>query len=244
MLVLGTKLRPPTVRPNLVDRERLVRRLNTPGDSLPRLVLVSAPAGFGKTTLLAQWLDPTSASSDGPSRVAWLSLDAADTDPHRFAVHLIRALQRSEPKIGLDALALLEVQSDPLSEPVLVSIINDLDALVDSAVLVFDDYHHIDDRAVHDAVAFLLDSLSPHVTLVISTRADPPLPLPRLRARGQLLEIRAADLRFTVDEAASFLTDTMELRLDRAHVVSLDKRIEGWAAGLQTGRLGRAGPLR
>lgn len=227
MPVLGTKLRPPQPRPRLVQRARLTQRLGGEGT---RLILVAAPAGFGKTTLLAQGL------ASWP-RTAWLSLDGGDADLRSFLSHLTAAIQTVEPEVGVDALALLEPGSTVAPESALVSLINDLDVLAGPTVLALDDYHVIDEPAVHEAMTFLLDNLPPHVTVAMTTRADPPFPLSRLRARGELVEVRAADLRFTADEAETFLNDVMELRLDPVLVGTLEARTEGWAAGLQLAAL-------
>jgi LuxR family maltose regulon positive regulatory protein len=228
MPVLATKLQPPRPRRRLVSRTRLTDRLRLDAGEAPRLVLVAAPAGFGKTTLLAQWLADSS-----QRRVAWLALDGGDADVRVFLTHLTAAIRAAEPDAGAEALALLEASAAPPAEDVLVSLINDLDVLAGPTLLALDDYHVIDAPAVHEAVTFLLDNLPPHVTLAMTTRADPPLPLSRLRARGELVEVRAADLRFTAEEAEAFLNEVMELQLDRALVAVLDARTEGWAAGLQ-----------
>jgi LuxR family maltose regulon positive regulatory protein len=201
---------------------------------MPRLVLVAAPAGFGKTTLLTQWLNEQQA--DG-CRVAWLSLDSDDSDPRRFLTHVVAALQTSAPQVGVEALTLLEANGPLVTESVLVSLVNDLDIVAEPTVLALDDYHVIESAEVHEAVGFLLDHLPAHACVAVTTRADPPLPLARLRARGELLELRAADLRFTTDEAQAFLNGVMGLELDPAHVAALDRRTEGWAAGLQLAAL-------
>jgi len=234
MPVLGTKLHPPRPRRRLVQRARLTDRLRADGGEGPRLVLVAAPAGFGKTTLLAQWL---AAAESSERRVAWLALDPGDADLRLFLTHLAAAIQTVEPEAGVDALALLEAGATTPPDAVLVSLINDLDVLAGPTVVALDDYHLIDGAAVHEAVTFLLDNLPPQVTLAMTTRADPPLPLSRLRARGELVEVRAADLRFTTDEAAVFLNEVMELQLDPALVAALEARTEGWAAGLQLAAL-------
>jgi len=229
MPVLGTKLHVPIPRRQLVPRPRLTDQLRSPG-SMPRLVLVAAPAGFGKTTLLTQWLT----SSDGTrDRAAWLSLDAGDSDLPPFLAHVTAALRTTDPELGADALALLDTDRGGATDEVLVSLINDLEVVDGTTVLVLDDYHVIDSPAVHEAVTFLLDNLPPQVTVAITTRVDPPLPLARLRARGELVEIRAAELRFTTAEAGTFLHDVMGLELEPAHVEALESRTEGWAAGLQ-----------
>ncbi len=203
---------------------------------MPRLVLVSAPAGFGKTTLLAQWLAPGEPAGPSP-RVAWLSLDAGDSELRRFLTHLVAAIQASSPQVGAEALALLQSSQALPTEAVLVSLVNELDELAAPTVLALDDYHVIDAPDIHESVTFLLDHLPLQVTVAITTRADPPLPLARLRGRGELLELRAADLRFTADEAGAFLNDLMGLGLDPAHVAALEQRTEGWAAGLQLAAL-------
>jgi LuxR family maltose regulon positive regulatory protein len=162
-----------------------------------------APAGFGKTTLLAQWL---AAANKSQRRVAWLALDPGDADLRMFLTHLIAAIQTAEPEAGVDALALLEAGAATDTDAILVSLINDLDVLAGPTVVALDDYHVINGAAVHEAVTFLVDNLPPQVTVAMTTRADPPLPLSRLRARGELVEVRAADLRFTTDEAEVFPT--------------------------------------
>src|SRR6266566_2657152 len=185
MPVLGTKLHVPAMRRRLVPRPRLTDRPRVEPTSMPRLVLVSAPAGFGKTTLVAQWLAP-SERGDGESepgglspRVAWLSLDAGDSEPRRFITHLVAAIQASDPQAGAEALALLESDRAFPAEAVLVSLVNDLDGLSGPTVLALDDYHVIDAPDIHESVTFLLDHLPPQVTMAITTRADPPLPLAR-----------------------------------------------------------------
>jgi LuxR family maltose regulon positive regulatory protein len=231
MPVLGTKLRPPQPSRRLVQRARLTQRLGgADGGERARLILLAAPAGFGKTTLLVQWL------ASWP-RVAWLALDRGDVELRSFLTHLVAAIQTVEPEVGVDALALMEGGSNAPPDAALVSLINDLDVLAGPTVLALDDYHVIDGPAVHEAMAFLLDNLPRQVTLAMTTRADPPLPLSRLRARGELVEVRAADLRFTTDEAEVFLNEVMELQLDPVLVAALEARTEGWAVGLQLAAL-------
>src|ERR687885_1079019 len=234
MPVLGTKLHPPRRRRGVGRGARLTDRLGADGGEGPRLVLVAAPAGFGKTTLLAQWL---AAAESSQRRVAWLALDPGDADLRLFLTHLVAAIQTVEPEAGVDALALLEAGASTPTDVVLVSLINDLDVLAGPTVVALDDYHVIEGAAVHEAVTFLLDNLPPQITLAMTTRADPPLQLSRLRARGELVEVRAADLRFTTDEAEVFLNEVMELHLDPALVAALEARTEGWAAGLQLAAL-------
>src|SRR3954471_1812507 len=233
MPVLGTKLQVPRPRRQLVARARLTGRLPAGTTEAPRLVLIAAPAGFGKTPLLTQWL-----GSRVPAvRVAWLSLDTGDADPQRFLEDLAAAVHAAAPDAGTAALALLDADRGVPAEDVLVSLVDDLDALPGPTVLALDDYHVVETAGVHEAVTFLVDNLPPQVTLAMTTRADPPLPLARLRARGELLEIRAADLRFTEAEACAFLNDVMGLELDLRHVAALEQRTEGWAAGLQLAAL-------
>lgn len=235
MPVLGTKLRVPAPRRRLVARPRLVDRLRTASGAVPRLVLIAAPAGFGKTTVLAQWLAGRQ-SAEQATLVAWLSLDAGDADLRAFLTHLLAALQAADPALGSEAKALLENDRLP-ADDILVSLINDLDVLAGPAVIALDDYNVVDDAAVHEAMTFLLDHLPPQAGVALTTRADPPLPLARLRTRGELLEIRAADLRFTTDEAAAFLNEVMGLDLGPEQVAALESRTEGWVAGLQLAAL-------
>ncbi|MDN5796316.1 MAG: tetratricopeptide repeat protein [Intrasporangium sp.] len=233
MPVLGAKLHVPRSRRELVARARLTDRIRDGVRSTVRLVLVAAPAGFGKTTVLTQWL----ATTDAPTRLAWLSLDARDAEVRRFLTNLVAAVQASSPEAGAAATALLDPDRGAPVEDVIASLVNDLDALAGPTVLVLDDYHVIDAAPVHEAVTFLLENLPPQVTLAITTRADPPLRLARLRARGELLELRAADLRFTHAEAEAFLNGVMRLGLQPRHVTALEARTEGWAAGLQLAAL-------
>jgi LuxR family transcriptional regulator, maltose regulon positive regulatory protein len=237
MPLLGTKLHVPRPRRQLVARPRLTERLTGDPGMMPRLVLVSAPAGFGKTTVLTQWLTSYDGQGAGQSpRVAWLSLDEGDSDLPRFLGHLVAAIRTTDPGLGADAQDLLRGDVVP-TEAVLVSLVNDLDTAAEPTVLALDDYHVIEDAAVHEAMTFLLDNLPGQVTVAITTRADPPLPLSRLRARGELLELRAADLRFSADEADTFLNQVMGLSLAPQHVAALETRTEGWAAGLQLAAL-------
>ena len=230
--LLLTKLSVPLARPSLVSRPRLSQRLR---EGLGcKLTLVSAPAGFGKTTLLSVWL----AASSGDDRCAvWLSLDAADNDQARFWRYFIAAVDRLRPGAGDAALMLLRSPQAPPIETVLTTLLNGLTGLEADAVLVLDDYHLIESRAIHEALTFLIEHLPPRFHLVIATRADPPLPLARLRARGELNELRAADLRFTPEEAATFLDEVMGLQLSAEDIAELETRTEGWIAGLQLAAL-------
>ncbi|HST46968.1 tetratricopeptide repeat protein [Jatrophihabitans sp.] len=239
MPVLATKLHVPEPRADLVTRPRLRDRLVAAERDATRLVLVSAPAGFGKTTVLSQWF------AAGSRRVAWVSLDQGDNDPRRFLRHLIAALQTTDAELGTEAAAVLEAATEVPAEAVLTSLLNDLDTLAEATVLTLDDYHEITTPAVHEVIAFLLDHLPRHVRIAMTTRSDPPLPLARLRSNGGLVELRAADLRFTPDEASALLNDGMGLALAPDDVSALDERTEGWAAGLQLAALslrGRADP--
>src|SRR6266568_1255555 len=210
--LLETKLHIPRWRRGLVARPRLSERLSRGAESA--LTLVSAPAGFGKTTLLAEWL--AVAAADGRS-VAWLSLDQRDNDPALFWTYLVAALNTGEPGGGAGALSLLQ-PPEPPGEAGLVTLLNDLDAISSDVVLVLDDYNVTDARDVQDGMAFLLEHLPPQIHLVIASRTDPPLPLARLRGRGELAEIRAADLRFTLGEAAAYLNEVMGLALTAADI--------------------------
>jgi len=233
--LLETKLHVPRGRRGLVKRPRLIERLSRGADSA--LTLVSAPAGFGKTTLLAEWL--AGAPADGRS-AAWLSLDQRDNDPAVFWSYLVAALQTASPGVGAGALSLLQSPQTPI-EAVLATLLNDLSASSNDVVLVLDDYHVIDGSDVQDGMAFLLEHLPPQMHLVIASRADPALPLPRLRGRGELVEIRAADLRFTPDEAAAYLNEVMGLVLTAQDVAALEGRTEGWIAALQLAALSMQG---
>ena len=237
--LLETKLYLPRPRRGLVPRPRLQDRLHRGLAS--RLMLVSAPAGFGKTTLLVDWMATVSASADATTGAAWLSLDAGDNDPARFWTYVVAALRTVMPGIGADALGLLQESQPPPAQVVLTTLLNDLGAADVDVVLVLDDYHVIDSPDVQAGMEFLLDHLPHRLHLVIASRADPALPLPRLRARGDLVEIRATDLRFTPDEAASYLNDAMGLQLTPDDVTALEERTEGWIAALQLAALSMAG---
>lgn len=195
--ILATKLYIPTLRAKIVLRPRLIDRLNNGRHR--RLTLISAPAGFGKTTLVSEWI----ASCEKP--IAWLSLDEGDNDLTRFLTYFIAALQTIIPKIRAGALRMLQSAQPPPTESVLNILLNDIVAIPDDVILVLDDYHLIDSKVIDQALAFLLEHLPPQMHLVMTTREDPNLPLARLRARDQLAGLRATDLRFTNFEAAEFL---------------------------------------
>src|SRR5262245_32246196 len=252
--ILATKLYIPPPRPNMVLRPRLIERLN---EGLHRkLTLISAPAGFGKTTLLSEWLnrqrleardwrlaDSSLVSSPQPlaPKVAWLSLDDGENEPTRFLAYLIAALRTIAPAIGDAVLAMLHSPQLPPAEVILTALLNDITTLSDHFALVLDDYHLIDAKPVDSALTFLLEHLPPQMHLVIATREDPQLPLARLRVRDQLTELRAVDLRFTSSEAAGFLNQVMDLDLSPEDVAVLETRTEGWIAGLQLAALSLRG---
>jgi LuxR family maltose regulon positive regulatory protein len=227
--LIRTKLRLPFIRPGLVHRPRLqeqiVQGLHGP------LILITAPAGFGKTTLVASCLTTCGIP------VAWLSLDKDDNLAGRFLSYLFAALQGIDNRVGNDAAQLMTGMQPAQFEAVLTSLVNDLDTAGGEIVLALDDYQFIHSQAVHEAVIFILEHCPNTFHLVIATRSDPPLPLARLRARGQTLELRAGDLRFTEPEAAQFLNGVMGLNLEAGSIATLEERTEGWIAGLQMAAL-------
>jgi LuxR family maltose regulon positive regulatory protein len=235
MPLLTTKLYVPPPRPDMVPRPRLLQRLNEGLRQGHRLTLVSAPAGFGKTTLLSEWVATCGLS------VAWLALDSGDNDPARFLAYLIAALQTIEGGVGTGVLDRLQAPQPPPMEELLTALINQIDSISISFVLVLDDYHLITAQRIHEALAFLLAHPPPNMHLVVATRADPPWPFALLRGRGQLTELRLADLQFTQDEAAVFLNQVMDLRLSPVDITSLTSRTEGWIAGLQLAALSMQG---
>jgi LuxR family maltose regulon positive regulatory protein len=237
--LLETKLYVPRSRRGLVPRPRLSERLDRGAAST--LMLVSAPAGFGKTTLLTEWLAAGPAAPGDERLAAWLSLDQSDNDPGSFWTYVIAALRTAAPGVGESALTLLQAPQPPPIETVLTALLNDLAAMTREIVLVLDDYHVIDTHAVQGGMAFLLDHAPPGLHVVIAGRADPALPLARLRARGELAETRAAELRFTPDEAAAYLNETMGLPLTARDVAALEGRTEGWIAALQLAALSMQG---
>jgi LuxR family maltose regulon positive regulatory protein len=238
-VLLATKLRIPPARASLIARPRLLTRLQ--GGLRGPLTLLSAPAGCGKTTLLCAWR-ALPEGHDLP--LAWVSLDADDSDPVRFWSYVITALDRLHPGVSQQVLPLLQSPHSPQPppiQPVLTTLLNTLADWPADVALVLDDYHLITAPAIHDGLIFLLDHLPARLHLVLATRADPPLPLARLRARGQLTELRASDLRFTDEEAAAFLGEVMGLDLAPAEIAALAARTEGWAAGLQLAALSLQG---
>ena len=232
--LLATKLHVPRPRTHLVPRSHLVERLQRGVGRA--LTLVSAPAGFGKTTLLAQWL------AESGSPVAWLSLEPEDNDPARFLSYLIASLQTLDAGIGTTALALLRTPQPPVQEAVLAMLSNELAGReAEDIVLVLDDYQLITDERIQRGMPFLLEHLPPQLHLILATRADPLLPLARLRAQGQLTEVRTADLRFGATEVNTFLRDVMGLDLETSAIATLEYRTEGWIAGLQLAALSLQG---
>ena len=249
--LLQTKLFIPPLRPFLVPRSRLINQLNQ--NQHGKLTLISAPAGFGKTTLVVAWLSDSHLPIDDlqfkdtpignhkskivNQRACWLSLDENDNSVSRFFTHVIAAIRTIEPNFGSSLLGSLQATRLQNETAVTQTLLNELTQLSQPLTLILDDYHAITNTAVHNILATLIDYLPPNIYLVITSREDPPLPLPRWRVRGQLNEIRADDLRFTKDEAADFLRQTMGLQLDEPAITTLESRTEGWAAGLQLAAL-------
>ena len=253
--ILGTKLYIPPPRPNAVPRPHLIAQLNEGLRASRKLALISAPAGFGKTTLVSEWIaecrllnadwgnDLTKLnrqSAIGNLEFGWLSLDEGDSNLARFLVYFVSAMQTIAPQFGAGILAALQT-AQPATEALLTTLLNELSAIPDRFVFVLDDYHMLDCKPIDEALTFLLDHLPPHMQLAITTREDPQLPLARLRARGQLTELRAVDLRFTPAEAAEFLNHAMGLGLSMDDIAALESRTEGWIAGLQLAALSMQG---
>ena len=233
MPILATKLYVPTPRPKIVLRPRLIEQMNK---GLHRkLTLISAPAGSGKTTLVSEWI----VSCKRP--VAWLSLDEADNDSTRFLTYLIMAVQTVFPNVGAEVLRMLQSAQPPQIESLLTILLNEVYTIPDPVILILDDYHVIENKVVGDALIFLLEHMPPKMHLVITTREDPSLPLARLRARDQLTELRATDLRFADTEAAEFLNQIMGLSLSAEDIAALEARTEGWIAGLQLAAISMQG---
>ena len=233
--LLSTKLFTPPIRKNLVSRSRLTEQLNEGLEAGCKLTLISASAGFGKTTLVSEWITGCGLS------VAWLSLDEMDNDPVRFISYLILALQTIKNGIGESLLVILQSPQPPPSESILTSLLNEIVIIPGPFVLVLDDYHLIDAKPIENAIAFLIGHMPTQMHLVIVTREDPPLPLSRYRARGQLTELRTADLRFTSSESAEFLNQVMKLNLSIEDINALETRTEGWIAGLQMAAISMRG---
>ncbi|WP_082983602.1 LuxR C-terminal-related transcriptional regulator [Mycobacterium scrofulaceum] len=233
-ILLGTKLHVPAIAAKLVHRTALLDALSA--GRRCKLTLLSAPAGWGKTTLLAQWA--LAAGED--RRFGWLSLDPADSDPVWFWMYVVAALQKTNPGVGIRAVELLALGADPV-QVVLPTLLNDLDTIESPTALILDDYHLVANRAVHEQLAFFISRMPANLHLVLATRSDPALPLARLRASGELAEIRTDDLRFGAIEATHLMNDVLGLDLDHADIQLLHQRTEGWAAGLYLAALSLAG---
>jgi LuxR family transcriptional regulator, maltose regulon positive regulatory protein len=231
--LLATKLYAPSTRAGLTARPRLTERLDEAARI--KLTLVVAPAGFGKSTLLGEWV----LQSDLP--VGWLALDEGDNDPAGFLRYVIAAIRTVEPEIGEDALSLLRSPQQSPTRAVSTMLVNGLAAVPHDLALILDDYHAIENEAVHATLAFLLEHLPPQMHLVIASRTDPPLQLARFLAGGQLTKLTASHLRFTNEEAVTFLDDKMGLELSAEHVATLEEKTEGWIAGLQLAALSLRG---
>lgn len=233
-VLLATKLHVPTIAASTVRRGTLLEALSA--GQHRRLTLLSAPAGWGKTTLLAQW----ASHPDDDQRFGWLSLDPSDSDPVWFWMYLIAALQQISAGLGTRAVELLAMGADPVLA-VLPTLLNDLDTVTGSVVLILDDYHLVTSHAVQEQMAFFISRLPANIRLVLATRSDPRFPLGRLRASGDLAEMRTDDLRFRADETGQLLNESLGLNLARGDVQLLHQRTEGWAAGLYLAALSLAG---
>lgn len=231
--LLQTKLYIPAPRPHLVDRPSVTAKLRA--SLLQPITLIAAPAGFGKTTLVSKWI------AEGDHQVAWLSLDDDDNDPMRFLTYVTAALQAQQPALGMAVQGLLAASEAPQPKAILTQLLNELRMLAIPIILVLDDYHLITNSVIHEALTFWVDHLPPSFHLVITTRIDPPLPLARWRVRNQLTELRTDDLRFRLEEVATFLNEVMGLPLTEAEIVRLETRTEGWIAGLQLAALSMQG---
>ena len=226
---INTKLNIPTTRSDLVDRPRLMRQLDRCVER--RLLLVSAPAGFGKTTLLGEW------SQQSAWPVAWASLDAGDNDPMRFWSYVVAALDRLETNVGANVLPMIQSPRPEPIEFIISALINTVANVPDHFALVLDDFHSIQSETIHTAVAYLVEYLPSNMHLIVATRTDPPWPLAQWRARGQMLELRAPDLRFSRTETERLLNQVTRLNLPSKDVAGLQERTEGWVAGLQLAAL-------
>jgi LuxR family maltose regulon positive regulatory protein len=226
-ILLRTKLYIPPLPSSLVSRSGIIDQLNQGLHLGRKLILVSAPAGFGKTTLVTDWLH------NAECRGTWLSLDEGDNDPARFFAHLLAALQQVDDDIGHAAQSMFGGPQLPPMETLVTTLLNDISAVSERFALVLDDFHTIHLKWVHEAIAYLISHQPPQMHTVLITREDPPLPLPRLRVRGQVTELRGEDLRFSAEDAAEFLTKALGFTLDADLITALEKRTAGWVAGLQ-----------
>ncbi len=240
--IITTKLNSPRLRAKIVPRLRLVEGLEE--DFLQedvfgrKLTLVSAPAGYGKTTLVVDWL------ARHRSRTGWVSLEEADNDPRRFITYLIAALEQINGCIGEAPNAILQYSQQAPDDVLIAALLNEISSVDQPIILVLDDYHVIHTPVIHEQLAFLIDHQPTNLHLVITTREDPLLPVSRLRARGQILEIQQSDLRFTADETSTFLNKVMGLDISPVEAAELEYRTEGWIAGLQLGSIVHAAPWR
>lgn len=230
-IILRSKIGIPPLRKPAVTRASLVRNssadLEEGGHFLRKLTLISAPAGYGKTSMAVEWLHELGYP------VAWLSLDAMDNDPARFLSYLISAMQSVQPEIGKTVSALVQSPQRPPAEVLITQLLNDLEAYTEVLILVLDDYHVINNLTIHQQISFLLEHLPVNIHMAILTREDPLIPIGRLRARNQVLEIRQDGLRFNLEETENFMRQVMQLKLSREDILALERRTEGWAAGLQ-----------
>jgi LuxR family maltose regulon positive regulatory protein len=225
--VLVTKLHPPAPNPKAVERERLIQQLNQGLEAGRSLSLVSALAGFGKSSCVSEWVRHLALP------VAWLSLDAADDDPARFFTYVVASLQKIDEELGRELDSILESGQDPPAQAIFTALLDELERYEGRFLLVLDDFQVIQERAILDVLEILVTNIPPQLHLVIVTREDPPIPLARLRANNQMTEIRAEQLHFTSIEAGSFFNKTMDLTLSSQDLGVLQSRIEGWVAGLQ-----------
>jgi len=233
--LLKTKLFPPPSRPNQVTRNTLLEKLTQARRRGVSCTLVSAPAGFGKTTVVVDY-----ARTSGLP-FAWLALDEGDNDLLCFWRYIVTALAAIDSRIGEQLRPALYESQAPAVQQIVTGLANDILGIEKELILILDDYHVISNQAIHEGMAFLIDHLPPFLHIILVTRADPPLPISRLRARGQLAELRVADLRFTADEASAFLNQSMSLNLTASDVEALETRTEGWIVGLQLAALSMQG---
>ncbi|BDM79738.1 MalT transcriptional regulator family protein [Acaryochloris marina] len=245
--ILATKLYIPLPRPEVVSRARLIDYLQ--GGLNRKFILVSAPAGFGKSTLVSDWVSnyADEPSSSDNCTVTWLSLDEEDNDLQRFLSYVIAALRKISSNFGESVLAALQSPQPLSTENILTVLLNEITTIPEQFVLVLDDYHRVDNSIVDQALTFLIEHLPPQAHLVIATREDPAFPLARWRVQGQLCEVRVKDLRFNTAEAVEFLNQRIGLNLSRDDITALENRTEGWVAGLQLAALsiqGQTDPTR
>ena len=234
-MLLQTKLYMPRLRPSFIPRPNLIAKLNQGLQQESKLTLVSAPAGFGKTTLITEWI------AERARPFAWLSLDERDADINRFLTYFVAALQSVAAKVGGGVLTVLQSAQLPPTNSILTSLLNDIMTIPEHFFFVMDDYHVLDARLIDEALTFVLEQAPPQMHLIITTREDPNLPLARWRVRNQLTELRASDLRFSLGETAVFLRQLMGLTLTEEHIATLEDRTEGWIAGLQLAALSMQG---